>query len=125
MEVVKVRASQASRLQQNRRFVYCGREGRGFAGSPLADPYKVGKDGTLPEVLQKYRAWLDAMLAGTTPEALAVQEAFDQLREDSILGCWCCDKPAAGVGEDACHCDVIAKAWEQRQATAGARAAGA
>jgi hypothetical protein len=124
MEVVKVKAFQEARFRQDPRFVYCGREGRGFAGSPLADPYKVGKDGTLPEVLQKYRGWLDAMLAGDTPEALAVQAAFDQLRADSVLGCWCCNKPVAGEGEDACHCDVIAKAWEQRQAAAGARGAG-
>jgi hypothetical protein len=41
-----------------------------------------------------------------------------------VLGCWCVNKPVAGVGEDVCHCDIIAKAWEQRQAAAGARQAG-
>jgi hypothetical protein len=30
----------------------------------------------------------------------------------------------AGEGEDECHCDIIAKAWGQRQAAAGARQAG-
>jgi hypothetical protein len=75
-------------------------------------------------VLAKFRTWLPRMLAGTTPEARRVQEALDRLREDSILGCWCVNKPVAGVGEDACHCDVIAKAWQSRQAAAGARGAG-
>jgi hypothetical protein len=74
----------------------------------------------LAEVLARFKGWLDAMLAGDTPEARRVQEAFDRLREDSVLGCWCCNKPVAGVGEDACHCDIIARAWESRRGAAGA-----
>jgi hypothetical protein len=121
VEVVKVKAFQRKHCERDPRFFYCGRNCRGWARSPLANPKE---EGTLAEKLVFYKDWLDAMLAGTTLEALAVQEALDQLRADSVLGCWCCNKPVAGEGEDECHCDIIAKAWEQRQAAAGARQAG-
>jgi hypothetical protein len=126
MEIVKVNRSRAAHYRQDRRFVYCGDRMPGYARSPLADTFRdlLKKGFTLAEVLALYKCWLDEMLAGTTPEALAVQAAFDQLRADSVLGCWCVNKPVAGVGEEACHCDVIAKAWEQRQAAAGARDTG-
>jgi hypothetical protein len=120
MEIVKVERFQAADYERDPRFVYCGHGCWGYARSPLANPdYKLPR----PEALAKFRAWLPRMLAGTTPEALAVQEALDQLRADSVLGCWCCNKPVAGEGEDACHCDIIAKAWEQRQLAAGAAGA--
>jgi hypothetical protein len=78
----------------------------------LSNPFKVPGDGTLAEVLEKYHQWLYGMLAADpiNPEARAVQDAMRQLQPDSVLGCWCCDKSAAGEGEDACHSDIIARA---------------
>src|SRR5262249_29523684 len=99
MQIKKVKPFQAVRFKQDPRFVYCGRNFLGWARSPLANPSEEGVDGTRAEVIEKYRDWLDAMLAGTTSESLAVQTAFDQLRQDSVLGCWCVNKPVAGEGE--------------------------
>lgn len=76
-------------------YVYVGRPAprRGFPASAWGNPYRVGRDGTLADVLAKYRAWL----AGR-PELMA---RLPELR-GKRLGCWCKPKP--------CHADILAEA---------------
>jgi hypothetical protein len=60
--------------------------------SPYANPFKVGRDGDLAEVLKKYKAHL-------------AESGFDRAEvEEELagkqLGCWCAPAP--------CHADVLA-----------------
>jgi hypothetical protein len=61
-----------------------------------ANPYKVGRDGTLEEVLARYEAWLRGK-----PDLMARLPELAGKR----LGCWCKPKP--------CHGDVLARLVEQ------------
>lgn len=77
----------------NARFV--GRrqaEGRVYVGRPTkwGNPFKLGRDGSRAEVIDKYRAWLLAQpaLLATLPE-LAGKD----------LVCWCAPEP--------CHADIL------------------
>lgn len=63
---------------------YCGR------GSPVGNPFVIGRDGTREEVIEKFKCW-----APTQPK---VMEAIHALRGHD-LSCFC--KPKA------CHCDWI------------------
>ena len=74
-------------------FVYVGRENTryGFAASPFANPFKVGRDGTLAEVIAKFAAYLEA-------DPVLQERAVRELRGHD-LGCWCAGKP--------CHGDVL------------------
>jgi hypothetical protein len=75
--------------------IYIGRANprRRLRQSPYANPFKVGKDGTREEVIEKYREWLLAQ-----PELVARAES--ELK-GKVLGCWC--RP------EACHGDVLAE----------------
>jgi hypothetical protein len=55
-----------------------------------ANPFKIGRDGTREEILQKYRQYIQSnpLLLALLPEL-----------QGKILGCWC--KPAA------CHGDIL------------------
>jgi Domain of unknown function (DUF4326) len=76
--------------------VYVGRAmhrgGWRLGASPLACPYRVGRDGTRPEVVSRYRGYLLGR-----PDLLAL---LPDLRGRRI-GCWCAPQ--------ACHGDVIAE----------------
>jgi Domain of unknown function (DUF4326) len=67
--------------------VYIGRP------SKWGNPFKIGKDGSREEVIQKYRQWV------RTNPMLMTQLATEL--KGKVLGCWC--KP------DACHGDVLAE----------------
>jgi hypothetical protein len=69
-------------------------EGAVYVGRPTkwGNPYRVGVDGDLEEVLEKFEAWLDRRLA-EDPHFL------DGLKGRDLV-CWCpLDRP--------CHADVI------------------
>jgi len=76
--------------------VYVGRAvnrgGWRLAASPLANPYRAGRDGSRADVIAAYREYLLAR-----PDLLAL---LPQLR-GRRLGCWCAPLP--------CHADVIAE----------------
>lgn len=78
--------------------VYIGRAIPRFrlAGSPFANPFKIDKDGTRAEVIEKYRQWIQAQ-----PDLLA---RLPELRYKP-LACWC--RPLA------CHGDVLIELLEQ------------
>ena len=81
--------------------VYIGRAGVVFlngqrfpkVGSPFGNPFKVGKDGTRTEVIEKYRRYLLDRLKD--PEFNA---KFLELKGKN-LGCWC--------HPEACHGDIL------------------
>jgi hypothetical protein len=66
--------------------VYIGR------GSPWGNPFKIGRDGTREEVIEKYKEY-------------AINNVYIMshlhLLKNKILGCWC--KPAP------CHGDFLAE----------------
>jgi Domain of unknown function (DUF4326) len=76
--------------------VYVGRAmhrgGWHLAGSPLASPFRPGRDGSREEVLVRYRTYLLGR-----PDLLAL---LPELRGHR-LGCWCVP--------EACHAQVIAE----------------
>ena len=87
-------------------FVYCGRYNSTYKlqASPLANPFKLSREGCRSTLLTLYRAWLyrhrsDKAIVAEISRLAAMLE-----RGDVALGCWC-KQPNREV---ACHCDVIA-----------------
>lgn len=66
--------------------VYIGR------GGQWGNPFKIGRDGTRAEVIEKYRKWIK-----TQPHLLSQLHILKGKR----LGCWC--KPLD------CHGDILVK----------------
>jgi len=68
-----------------------------YIGRPdiLGNPFKIGKDGTREEVIEKYKLYALKRIEQDLIFAKEVESCKDQ-----VLGCWC--KPKA------CHGDVIA-----------------
>jgi hypothetical protein len=79
--------------KRDRHDVYIGR------GGPWGNPFRIGRDGTRDEVIEKYRVWLwDEINAGRVDlEKLAALRG-------KTLGCWCAPK--------ACHGEVLEAAAE-------------
>lgn len=73
-----------------------------YIGRPshLGNPYREGKDGTREEVINKYREWIYRKILAKDE---AVLKALSELKESSVLVCWC--YPLA------CHGEVVEKAW--------------
>ena len=94
MQIVNVKAYGGVRAAREAGVVYCGR------GSPLGNPFRIGKDGTREEVIAKFRTWLWRQLTSNNRD---VQEALEALREDSTLACHCAPRD--------CHCSIIERAW--------------
>ena len=71
--------------------VYIGRASNGQPASKWANPFRIGRDGTRPEVIEKYRHWMVTQV-----------DLLTYLHElkDKRLGCWCHPK--------ACHGDFLA-----------------
>ena len=71
--------------------------------SIFANPYKVGKDGTRNEIIQKYKTYILEKIERKE----ITQDQLDTLRGKK-LGCWC--KP------DTCHGDVLAEILDSNPA---------
>lgn len=70
--------------------VYIGRRTRQLPGSIWANPFRIGRDGTRDEVIEKYRKYiLDK------PELLGQLESL----RGKTLACWCSPQK--------CHGDVL------------------
>ncbi len=82
--------------------VYVGRAGVVFidkqrfpkVASPFANPFKISKDCTREQVVEKYRAYITERLNGDA-ELLAELLAL----KGKNLGCWC--------APELCHADVL------------------
>lgn len=81
-------------IKDNTHGIYIGR------GTPLGNPYEIGKDGDRDAVIGQYRDYLLKELALANPVLIT---ALKQLSEDSILRCHC--SPAK------CHGEVIEEAF--------------
>jgi hypothetical protein len=81
--------------------IYIGR------GSPLGNPWVIGQDGKREEVIARYRPYLEEKLKVKDP---SITKAFQQLRPDSKLLCFCTPKP--------CHGEVIINLYNKLQAEA-------
>ncbi|MFF4741262.1 DUF4326 domain-containing protein [Streptomyces sp. NPDC001262] len=96
--VVCLKGRQGDLLLDDPRFVYVGRPlftgGWRLKGHPLANPFKLGRDGTSEEVVALYRMWIRER-----PEVL--NRELSALR-GKVLGCWCPD------GQP-CHARVLAE----------------
>lgn len=72
-------------------------------GSPLGNPFQIGKHGTREEVIVKFEEWFENALTVHAPSAQSI--AFQQLREELAefglvrLNCFC--------HPQACHGHVI------------------
>jgi Domain of unknown function (DUF4326) len=109
VKIVKVKHGKPQKFETMDGFVYCGRSFGGYSGSPLGNPFLVGKDGVLSQVLSKYRIWLRSKMMFDC----VVRRVMEELTDNSVLGCWCVDKEVAGSGEPECHCDIIAQVWKE------------
>jgi hypothetical protein len=96
MKIVNVRGMKSN----DPSVVYCGRACAGWKQSPLHNPFRVGKDGTLKEVIHKFAKYLYGKVVAGDPE---IGAALGALTGDSVLGCWC--------SPQVCHCDVVAAVW--------------
>lgn len=75
--------------------VYIGR------GSKWGNPFRIGRDGTRAEVIEKYDAWLKGQISAPgNPERPSLADARVELTGQR-LGCFC--KPLA------CHGDILIK----------------
>jgi hypothetical protein len=81
--------------------IYVGRRTPQFAGSPLANPYRIEHEVDRDVVIARYARWLDERLRA--PESPQSRELNRLVRMacvgDLALACWCAPK--------ACHADVI------------------
>jgi len=84
-----------------------------YVGRPtaLGNPFRIGRDGSRAEVVEKYREWLCEGLRGDNPCTAMFADLFDQVSEtgELTLICWC--------APEECHADVIREflmeAWRQ------------
>jgi Domain of unknown function (DUF4326) len=91
---------------------YIGRPNRltGRKGSVLANPFRIGIDGTRDECVDKYEAWLRAQIAMGRRAVLdeLARLASIAVRTGKLTMACFCDVP-----EQRCHGQVIAKALEE------------
>jgi hypothetical protein len=88
-------------------FVYCGRYNSTYKlqASPLANSFKLTREGCRQTLLVLYRCRLYKQLQTNTPQRREIERIAILLETKNVnLGCWC-KQPNREV---ACHCDVIA-----------------
>ena len=73
--------------------IYIGR------GSEWGNPFKIGKDGTREEVIEKYEEWLLEIRSAPNNAIRPSLVRAKIFLKDKILGCFC--KPKA------CHGDIL------------------
>ncbi len=81
-------------------YIYIGRahHGKRLAGSPLGNPFVIGRDGTRDQVIAKYRDWITGQ-----PHLLQMIPYLAEHAE--ALVCWC--------APEACHGDVLVEYIER------------
>lgn len=112
IRVVNVRGLRTPEQRQGT--VYCGRPFAGWAGHPLANPFRVrvaeGPD-AIANCLTQYRAWL---LARPTLEA-DLTALWEETRHGELpLGCWCCAETAGDGSPVRCHAQILCEMLQER-----------
>lgn len=78
-----------------------GKKGRfPKASSVFANPFKIGRDGTREEIIEKYREYIETKLE-QSPELITKLVSL----RGKTLGCWCYP--------EACHGDVLLELIEK------------
>ena len=99
---------------------YIGRAGHGRPASVLANPFRIGRDGTREEVIARYKRWLWGKIKANDDTVMAELNRLLELAktrpEGLTLVCFC---RRLGKAEPACHGDVIKSAleWMDKQET--------
>lgn len=95
-----------SYIYAGRRMVYNGEE---IPASPLGNPFTL-KQYYGETALRFFRKWLWAQIKAKNPSIMAL---FNEIKEDSTIVCWCCEKEGSQIFTDPeiCHVQVIWKAW--------------
>jgi hypothetical protein len=76
--------------------------------SEWANPFKVGKDGTLPEVIAKYNTYIREKISRDPPRWLTYLKNIVCQGRPLVLGCWCkANKRGEYQPNILCHGDVI------------------
>ena len=76
--------------------IYIGR------GSPLGNPFVIGRDGDRDEVIHRYRNWFAMKVKSQDSVVMAELRRLYRIHRDAgdlVLGCFCAPQ--------ACHGDVI------------------
>jgi len=101
--------------RQSEPFIYCGRFAphtkHGYIGrSYLANRYAPTITKSVAECLLQYRRWLFQKIQEGDYNVMA---SFREIKEDSTLACWCCERSGAAVFEEplVCHTQLIWRAW--------------
>jgi hypothetical protein len=93
--------------------VYIGRDCYGLAGSPYANPYRIGTDGTRAEVIEQYERWLRNEIWLYPDFLVPLLEAWQN--GPLVLTCWC---RRVGAERPACHGDTLVALLRERYADA-------
>ena len=89
--------------------VYVGRPARGRRGSPLANPFHLGRDGDRAAVMAAYERWFrEKIAAGDAAVVAELDRLAAQYRADGELTllCWC--------APEACHGEILAREVARR-----------
>lgn len=86
---------------------YIGRAMPGYAPSVFQNDYRVGPDGTLDEVLEKYEVKLLARLE-KEPDLRAALQRLKGKR----IGCWCKRRRDTSGQPKRCHGDLLVRLLE-------------
>lgn len=98
--------------------LYIGRANQtyGLTGSPLANPFVVGKDSERRVVVEKYRRWLWEQVkewratGKQTPVISALNDLVEQVKAGESVTLSLRSKPICWCSPQACHGDVIVSA---------------
>lgn len=85
----------------------------------LANPFRIGADGSREEVVAKYRQWLfQRIKIGTSTIRYALLALLEQAKTTGVvLVCHCTNNLVGGPLGDECHAQVVARAleWMERE----------
>lgn len=79
-------------------------------GSPLGNPFIIGRDGDRDEVCEAYEAWFTDQVKDENPAVMAELRRLYHIARDGalVLGCFCAPKR--------CHGETIKRFLESRLA---------
>lgn len=85
-------------------YVYIGRKMPGLQASALGNPFKIGRDGSRDQCIERYERWLRAQYRRKGKvKAELLRLALQYLKTgELVLVCWC--------APERCHGEVIAAA---------------
>lgn len=87
--------------------MYVGRKVGALDSSILQNPFRVTSTCTREKSIELYRRWLWKNLQPSHPNYPQFIYAFDVMKKDTVLVCWCIPEP--------CHSEVIESAWKWLQ----------